>query len=215
MDDIIEVRGGYEALHRYFDGVGDEWVEVDCPQLARPHWMRSTRLITTVGLPDFFPKVTQRDAMVWWRAGCAEPIRDALWALQPLACRRRASRRTSLRASGIPQPRRLDDHHHEPDFEPTEVAGAMSQQAERPLGEVPKTGASDGSPGLFDQVRERAGASTTTIRTALAEIHGRLCARLAAFIEDAKLCAALGAYWPASRLLRVRRDLRAGQAHRQ
>ena len=46
---------------------------------------KNCRPIAWSGLPDFFPKVTQRELMVWWRDKVPEPIREALWAIQPLA----------------------------------------------------------------------------------------------------------------------------------
>ena len=72
-----------EALH-YYDGVGDGWIEAICPQLS-DSVDAVLPAYCMVGLPDFFPKVTQRELMVWWQTRVPAPIRSALWAIHPLA----------------------------------------------------------------------------------------------------------------------------------
>lgn len=188
MDEIVD-RGGYEALH-YFDGVGDGWVEVECPQLTglvdavHPAYC-------TVGLPDFFPKVTQRDLMVWWRTKVPEPIRDALWAIQPLALSQ-----TRIAANvTLPVGFSLDDTTITAIVtQPTEAAGTY-QQPNGPW-TVQKTGLPDGSPGLFDPGWDTSqGIYYNDPNRPLQKFMAGY-ALGSPFIEDAKLCAALGAYWP-------------------
>ncbi|HWJ73302.1 MAG TPA: twin-arginine translocation signal domain-containing protein [Kaistia sp.] len=188
MDAVIKA-GGYDALH-YFDGVGDGWVEVDCPQLKTGvDWILPA--YCTVGLPDFFPKVTQRDLMVWWQTEVPEPIRDALWAIHPLAL-------SQTRMAGnitLPVGFSLEDTTITAIVtQPTEAAG----EVQHPNGpwEVQKTGLPDGSPGLFDPGWDTSQGIYYT------DPHRPLQKFMAGyglgspFIEDAKLCAALGAYWP-------------------
>ncbi|MCB4767729.1 hypothetical protein LGR54_03860 [Ancylobacter sp. Lp-2] len=188
MDDII-AAGGYEALH-YYDGVGDGWIEASCPQLAesidavKPAY-------AMVALPDFFPNVTQRDLMVWWRTEVPAPIREALWALHPLALSQ-----TRIAANvTLPAGFSLDD---------TTITAIVTQpregqgSAQRPNGpwEIRKTGLPDGSPGLFDP-------GWDTSQNIFYSDPNRPLQKFMAgyglgspFIEDAKLCAALGSYWP-------------------
>ena len=62
MNEIIR-RGGYQTLH-YVDRAGDGWIEARCPQLEGAIDARMPAYCM-VGLPDFFPKVTQRELMLW------------------------------------------------------------------------------------------------------------------------------------------------------
>ncbi|MET0743704.1 MAG: hypothetical protein ABWY78_10070, partial [Microvirga sp.] len=188
MDAIIR-RGGYEALH-YFDGVGDGWVTVECPQLSGlvdavvPAYC-------TVGLPDFFPKVTQRDLMTWWRTEVPEPIRDALWAIHPLALSQ-----TRIAANiTLPIGFSLED---------TTITAIVTQPTDRqdetqqPNGpwEVRKTGLPDGSPGVFDPGWDTSQGIYYTDPSRPLQKFMAGYGLGSPFIEDTKLCAALGAYWP-------------------
>ena len=82
MNAIMD-KGGYQALN-YVDGAGDGWIAAVCPQLEGVV-DKKLPAYCMVGLPDFFPKVTQRELMVWWRDKVPATIRQALWAIQPLA----------------------------------------------------------------------------------------------------------------------------------
>ena len=73
-------KGGYQALN-YIDGAGDGWIAAVCPQLEGVV-DRKLPAYCMVGLPDFFPKVTQRELMVWWRDKVPATIREALWAIR-------------------------------------------------------------------------------------------------------------------------------------
>src|SRR5262249_3684014 len=75
--------GGFDALH-YIDGAGDGWVRATCAELAG-EGIESVSAYVTVGLPDFCPKVRQRDLMQWWKNIVPEPVRAALWVAPPLA----------------------------------------------------------------------------------------------------------------------------------
>ena len=188
MDAVIQ-GGGYEALH-YFDGVGDGWVAPHCPQLA-DIVDAVVPAYCTVGLPDFFPKVTQRDLMLWWRNEVPEPIRDALFAIHPLAL-------SQTRIAGnitLPVGFSLEDTTITAIVtQPTEPAAAVQQ----PNGAfaVQKTGLPDGSPGVFDPGWDTSqGIYYTDPNRPLQKFMAGYGLG-SPFIEDAKLCAALGAYWP-------------------
>lgn len=187
--DAIMKRGGYDTLH-YIDAAGDGWVEAHCPQLAG---MVDANMpaYCMVGLPDFFPKVTQRELMLWWRDTVPKPVRAALWAIEPLALSQ-----TRI-AANITLPVGFS-------VEDTTITALVSQPAEgsgpvqAPNGPwvVEKTGLPDGSPGLFDPGWETSqGIYYTDPRRPLQKFMAGYGLG-SPFIEDAKLCAALGAYWP-------------------
>ena len=188
MDAIIS-RGGYQTLH-YIDAAGDGWIEARCPQLEGAIDARLPAYCM-VGLPDFFPKVTQRELMLWWRDKVPGPIRDALWALQPLALSQ-----TRIAANiTLPVGFSLND---------TTITALVSQPtdasgpAQTPNGPwtIEKTGLPDGSPGLFDPGWETSqGIYYSDSKLPLQKFLAGY-ALGSPFVEDAKLCAALGAYWP-------------------
>jgi hypothetical protein len=182
-------RGGYQALH-YFDAGGDGWIAASCPQLDGivEAWKPAYCM---VGLPDFFPQVTQRELMVWWRDKVPKAVRGALWAIEPLALSQ-----TRI-AANITLPVGFS-------IEDTTIAAIVSQPEDQPgpvqtpngPWGVAKTGLPDGSPGLFDPGWD------TSQGIYFSDPNRPLQKFLTAyglgspFIEDAKLCAALGAYWP-------------------
>jgi hypothetical protein len=187
MDEIIH-RGGYQALH-YIDSAGDGWIEAHCAQLADVVDAR-VPAYCMVALPDFFPRVTHRALMQWWRDEVPKPVRAALWAIPPLALSQ-----TRIAANiTLPIGFSLKD---------TTMTAIVSQEdapgpVQTPNGpiNIEKTGLPDGSPGLFDPGWD---TSQGIYYTAPEEpLEKFLTARGlgSPFIEDAKLCAALGAYWP-------------------
>ena len=188
MNEIMD-KGGYQTLN-YIDAVGDGWIAPICPQLVG---LLDAKLpaYCMVGLPDFFPKVTQRDLMVWWRDKVPEPIREALWAIHPLAL-------SQTRIAGnitLPVGFSIEDNTITAIVsQPTEGEGPV-QPPNGPW-TIEKVGLPDGAIGLFDP-----GWDTSQ------GIHYRspdlpLQKFLSGyglgspFIEDAKICAAFGAYWP-------------------
>ena len=188
MDEIIQ-RGGYQALH-YTDGAGDGWIKAECPELVGSV-DANVPAYCMIALPDFFPLVTQRDLMVWWREKVPKPVRDALWALPPLALSQ-----TRIAANiTLPIGFSLED---------TTITAIVSQPQEvlQPVqtmnGPVvtAKSGLPDGSPGLFDPGWDT--SQGIYFNDPEKPLQKFLTARGlgSPFIEDVKLCAALGAYWP-------------------
>ncbi len=192
-------RGGFDAL-QYTDGAGDGWVKVYCPQLEG-QTDANVAAYCTVGLPDFFPKVTQRDLMQWWRNEVPEAVRDALFPIHPLAL-------SQTRIAGninLPEPFSLYDTTITAIVTQPKVSSGPAQQANGPW-RIENVGLPDGSPGLFDPgwdtsqsvyyLDERDPRKTykNNERPVMKFLSGHGLG--SPFIEDAKLCAALGNYWP-------------------
>lgn len=192
-------RGGYNAL-QYFDGAGDGWVKLHCPELED----KADAVLAaycTVGLPDFFPKVTQRDLMQWWRNEVPEAVRDALFPIHPLAL-------SQTRIAGnidLPEPFSLYDTTITAIVtQPTEPSGPV--QTPNGPWRIENVGMPDGSPGLFDpgwdtsqsiyylDERDPGKSYKNSERPVMKYLSGHGLG--SPFIEDAKLCAALGNYWP-------------------
>jgi hypothetical protein len=188
MDKII-ANGGYQTLH-YFDATGDGWIAAHCPQLADlvDAHMPAYSLLA---LPDFFPQVTHRALMLWWRDKVPAPVRAALWAIPPLALSQ-----TRIAANiTLPIGFNLED---------TTITAIVSQpaQTQGPL-QVPngpftveKTGLPDGASGVFDPGWETSQGIYFTDPERPLQKYLTSRGFGSPFIEDAKLCAALGAYWP-------------------
>lgn len=188
MMEIIRA-GNYQAQH-HVDYVGDGWVEARCPALDAAIPTR-VPAYAVVGPPDFFPRVSQRDLMNWWSREVPRPVRAALWAMPPLTLSQ-----TRI-AANITLPVGFS-------IEDTTVTAIVTQPAEgggpvqAPNGPLPDelTGLPDASPGLFDPGWD------TSQGIYFSDPDSPLQKFLAGyglgapFVEDAKLCAAYGAYWP-------------------
>lgn len=188
MNEIMS-KGGYQTLH-YIDTAGDGWIEPRCPQLDGVV-EANLPAYCMVGLPDFFPKVTQRELMVWWRDKVPKPIRDALWAIEPLAL-------SQTRIAGditLPAGFSLED---------TTITAIVSQPTEEdgpvqsPNGPwiIEKAGMPDGAIGMYDPGWETSQGIYYRARDLPLQKFLAGYGLGSPFIEDAKLCAALGAYWP-------------------
>jgi hypothetical protein len=192
----ILARGNYFAQH-YIDFSGDGWVAASCTELLKAGVNVSVPAFCMVGLPDFLPKVAQRDLMLWWNTQVPAALRPALWATPPFALSQ-----TRI-APNIELPIGFsisDDTVSAIVSQPQEMdGGAPSAAPQTPNGALrfDKTGMPDGSPGLFDPGWDSSQgvvghpAKGDAVRRYLVS-HGLG----SPFIEDAKLCAALGSYWP-------------------
>lgn len=196
--DLMEVirKGGYDALH-YTDSSGDGWIAATCRQLQDQGVTTSHAAFCLVGLPDFLPKINQRDLMRWWQNEVPKPLRSTLWTVPPLALSHaRIAANVELPIGFSLKDKTVTaivSQHSAPGHD---QATLPKQEPNGPLN-FEKVGLPDGSPGLFDPgwdvsigVRSTNGGK---------EIHKYLVGHGlgSPFIEDAKLCAALGAYWPA------------------
>lgn len=187
----ILARGDFNALH-YVDTSGDGWVTAECPELQHAGLI-SIPGFCMVGLPDFLPSVTQRDLMLWWQHDVPEPLRAALWAIPPLALSQ-----TRIAADvELPVGFSIEDDTVTAIVSQPDTPGAPKQSVNGPY-ELRKVGLPDGSTGVFDpgwdtSLGTQYDGPTHTLKRYLAG-HGLG----SPFIEDAKLCAALGSYWPAA-----------------
>ncbi|HYJ79198.1 MAG TPA: twin-arginine translocation signal domain-containing protein [Longimicrobiaceae bacterium] len=191
LPEMMEVirAGNYQAQH-HIDFVGDGWVEARCSALEAAVPTR-VPAYAVVAPPDFFPRVSQRDLMSWWGAAVPQPVRAALWAIPPLTLSQ-----TRIAANiTLPINFSLTD---------TTVTAIVTQPAEgsgpvqAPNGPLPEnlTGLPDTSPGLFDPGWDTSqGIYFTDAATPLQKFLAGYGLG-APFVEDAKLCAAYGAYWP-------------------
>jgi hypothetical protein len=194
--DLMEIlaRGNYQAQH-YIDFSGDGWVAAACPELARAGIAVSKPAFCMIGLPDFLPGVGQRELMLWWTHQVPAPLRDALWATPPFALSQ-----TRIAANiELPAGFSLDDDTvsaivSQPQGMDGAAPNSPPQKSNGPL-RFDKVGLPDGSPGLFDpgwdsSMGVRTGQGAKLQRFLVSHGLG------SPFIEDAKLCAALGSYWP-------------------
>lgn len=189
MMEIIRA-GGYQAQH-HIDFVGDGWVEARCAALEGEIPTR-VPAYAVVAPPDFYPRVSQRDLMNWWRSReVPYPVRAALWAVPPLALSQ-----TRIAANvTLPINFSIDD---------TTVAAIVTQPSDEsgpvqaPNGPLPEelTGLPDTSPGLFDPGWDTSQDVYFTDPDSPLQKFLASYGLGAPFVEDAKLCAAYGAYWP-------------------
>jgi len=181
--------GGYEAL-QYIDGAGDGWVRATCQDLVG-EGIENVPAYVTVGLPDFFPKVRQRDLMQWWSSTVPEPVRDALWVVPPLALSQTRIAPNITLPIGFSVE---DDTISAIVAEPRDALGPVQEHNGPLLTE--KTGLPDGSPGLFDPGWDTSQGIYYSDRNRPLQKFLAGYGLGSPFVEDAKLCAALGAYWP-------------------
>jgi len=141
--------------------------------------------------PDFFPKVSQRDLMLWWNSHVPETVRQALWAIPPKTLSQTRIAAMSICRSALPCGRHGDLDRN--------AAPCASGPVQMPNSALPEesTGLPDASPGIFDPGWDTSMGIYFTDELAkplekFLEGYGLG----SPFIEDAKLCAALGAYWP-------------------
>lgn len=194
------VRGGYRALH-FVDYTADGWVAAVCPQLARSIG-RSVPAYSPVAPPDFFPAVMQRELMEWWEKDVPQKLRPGLWSIEPLALSdmrmaanvelRDDSKKGAARRGAPPPVFTIEDDTV------TAIVGhpAKGDAARRPrpaAEPTPFTRLPDGSNGVFDPGWDVSQSRHERSKRSYLQNSGLGTP----FIEDVKLCAALGSFWPA------------------
>ena len=152
-----------------------------------------------VGPPDFFPKVGQRDLMLWWKSNAVpKAIRAALWAVPPLALSQ-----TRIAANiTLPVGFSINDITITSIVTQPSDGGGVVQAPNGPL-RPGLTGLPDTSPGLFDPGWDTSQGIYYSDPSNFDPKSGLPLQKFlvgyglgSPFVEDAKLCAALGAYWP-------------------
>jgi hypothetical protein len=191
LPDMFEIirKGGYRAQH-FIDFSGGGWVQARTSGL--PDAFRiGVPACSLVSPPDFFPSVSQRDLTNWWKTETPEAVRAALWAIPPYPLSQR-------RMSGdinLPLGFNIND-----DTSTAIVSQARSGPAGARRGgaRIERTsGFPDNSPGVFDPGWD---ASQGVFYAADGQMLQRYLQNHGLgtpFVEDVKLCAALGSYWPA------------------
>ncbi|MGH8519509.1 MAG: hypothetical protein ACREUE_18810, partial [Panacagrimonas sp.] len=185
-------QGGYLAQH-FIDFAGDGWVEARVKGLPTTNALPQMAAYAPVSPPDFFPLVSQHDLTQWWRNEVPAAIRDGLWALPPYAL---SARRM---APNIELPIGFSIY----DVGASAVVGRAQDKAApgaRVYGQdriSRYSGLPDHSPGVFDPGWDASQGQFYNNPEegiqAFLQNHGLGTP----FVEDVKLCAALGSYWPA------------------
>jgi hypothetical protein len=192
--DKIVAAGGFWARH-FLDFSGDGWVGVTCSALA-PTITTARAAYSVVAGPDFFPYCDQLPLLEWAETLPAE-IRSGLWTVLPRALSdSRIATNQQLVGAGFAPPAG-------PGLTDT-TATAMVCQLEIDDGQPQiwpaatvqlKSSLPDGASGVFDP-----GWDVTTdvvTDTDVSQLFLTAYGLGTPFVEDAKICAALGTYWPA------------------
>jgi hypothetical protein len=187
--------GGYAARH-FVDFTGDGWIGVTCAALE-PFIPRTRSAYSLVSGPDFFPYCDQLQLMEW-AATLPADIREGLWTVLPraLSDTRLAPNQTFGPQSGFSPPAG-------PGLSDTTVTAVVCQPIhhDQPAGTWSddglhwQTALPDGASGVFDP-----GWDVTTDAASDADATQLYLAAYGLgtpFVEDVKICAALGTYWPA------------------
>jgi hypothetical protein len=192
-------RGNYDTLH-YIDLSGDGWVKARCRQLHDAGVTTELSAFCMIGLPDFLPNLSQRDLMLWWWHEVPEPLREALWATPPYALSQ-----TRI-AANVELPPAAGFQIEDDTIAAIvgQPAGPEHEKTEAPVQKTNgtivtrKVGLPDGSPGVFDPGWDTSLGTRYAGGGPVKSLHRYLVGHGlgSPFIEDAKLCAALGAYWP-------------------
>lgn len=179
--------GEFEALH-YLDFTGDGTVEASCPELAA-ELVRSVPAYSIVAAPDFFPHCSQRELLEWWLLELPSNLRERIWV-------------------GGRFPTTLADHRLPPNLQ---LPGANFRAEDVTVSTIVSIPGSPGAEMSGGGARRR---SYVDLPDAAAGVfapgwdisldgdgdttHLSAYGLGSPFPEDAKLCAALSAFWPAA-----------------
>jgi hypothetical protein len=195
--EFLVAQGGYDALH-YVDFTGDGMVGADCPELfaaGLPSPARAAYSLVTA--PDFFPTCDQRELTEWTESNeVPASIREEVWPVPPdTLCDQRLAGNLQLPAPGgnpfdageltMPALISLFGDVPGPRTEPPPAESLRHSW-------LPDDAAGVFAPG-WDVTRDvfKPEGSTKAVPHMAAYGLG------SPFPEDAKLCSALSAFWPA------------------
>ena len=182
-------NGGYDTQH-YIDFTGDGWIEAHCAQL-QSEIPDSIPAYCMVSPPDFFPKVRQRELMLWWQNDMPAVLRETLWPIPPLCLSQ-----TRIAANiTLPIGFSIEDVTVTAIVTQPDSGGGPVQTPNGPLPES-LTGLPDASPGIFDPGWDTSQGLYFTDPNTPVQKFLTGYGLGSPFVEDAKLCASLGNYWP-------------------
>jgi hypothetical protein len=205
-------KGGYEAIH-YVDYTADGLIEAECSELAFDI-PRSLSAYSAVAPVDYFPLVKQQDLMQWWNQSVPAELEQNIWPSNPgppqTLCDTRYPANLSLTL------KKLDIENNERKvFDANDetmtaiISFAHSGSGKLTTIDSPKnlrvSSLPDGAAGVFapgwdcsiDRTEEKDPSDDGTILspgTTYLNNYGLG----SPFPEDAMLCAALSAFWPAA-----------------
>lgn len=185
--DAIVKAGGYRALH-YQDAMADGWVRAHCPALE----LASIAAYSIIGAPDFFPLCGQRELKQWSSDPavfpCPAPPCPEVWhtRVNPLSDVRFFINQALAGGYFAPEDRGVTAIVSHPQSSTTPDLALPVQRAQR------QSWLPDFASGVFGPGWE-VGRGLVD-----APFTNMLCGyQLASpFTEDARICAALGSYWP-------------------
>jgi hypothetical protein len=180
-------QGGYRAVH-YQDGTADGWVRAQCPALENS--LPTVAAYSVIGPPDFYPLCSQRKLLHWISDEPTLPS-TGLWHARLEAL-------SNVRYCANLE---LQDHLFSPaDRGVSAIVGLADQTGmQQSTSTLPSpsrpTSLPDGAAGVFGPGWE---VGWVRQRTADDEWINVLAGYQMAspFPEDAKICAALGSFWP-------------------
>ncbi len=178
-------QGGYDAQH-YLDFTGDGWIDAVVPELATA-FPRQVPAYSLVTAPDFYPNCDQRELLEWWQQRVPTSLRDSIWSQPPLTLSdERLAPNLQLEGADF----RAED------TTATAIISLPSSGSARqmPLGNAQTMRHNylpDAAAGVFAPGWDTSVDNTDDTNHLAAYGLG------SPFPEDAKLCAALSAFWPA------------------
>jgi hypothetical protein len=197
----IVARGGYQAV-QYVDYVADGFIEVDCPELALrvPRRLAAYSLVAPV---DYLPRVKQQELMQWWAQSSPPELASKVWPENPgppLAL-------SDMRFAANVQRKEAGFDIGDGTVTAIVVSPADERARTRIMSQDVFRAVSlpDGAAGVFapgwDSSLDRTEETDPTDEKLLVDpgvYHLAAHGLGSPFPEDAKLCAALSAFWPAA-----------------
>ena len=199
VEELVKA-GGYPAVH-YTDFTGDGAITARCSALSAD-LPRREAAYSIVAPPDFFPLVKQRHLMDWWEQSVAPDLSTSIWPENPGAPQALSDVRMAANQDLDGSPFSIDDDTVTAVVAQSGVCGAQA----RVLYTAPRRATSlpDGASGIFapgwDVSFSRTSESDPEDDGTVLPGKNYLSSYGlgSPFPEDAKLCAALSAFWPAA-----------------
>jgi len=189
--------GKYPAVH-YIDYAGNGWIEVRCPAIEAV--VKSSKpAYVIVSPPDFFPSVSQRELTRWWLDEMPVALQKTLWALPPLPLSQQRMAADVTLAAGFS----INDTTMTCLVAQPGGAAGPAQLANGPNADR-SVGLPDAAAGIFDPGWETSqgyiyldkGNDPSAGDPPAIQPYMQSIGLGTPFLEDVKLCATLGNYWP-------------------